>query len=441
MYLTYILILYTGTQTTLEYCAGVVKASPLFEKSPAQHAADFEMLQKKEELENVFVKPNGDPKRILCVRVDGASDEGPSHEEVQFFWTRDHLLNERMATLVTTRSSGSSFLNRVELQNGCLSRGHSNLFIPSTLSGSCIENAQVNNDVLCNNLDLAIDTYISYVDKSPCGNTVIHLYKGGDSTDHHMYRENLKVFLKGSKQKKAALKRESPTMYEHFQAVWDVRSDHLVKGYPQQYIYYLLCCFKRSCTHGLCQRLAGSARSDFHWFLNGPALTQIPLPVADPQRPWGGTSCTECKGHCCGHYLKPEQSLTSSIKWSDPPSTIILKASKTNSGDIDHEELSKSVLLPTNDVELWLSHLETVANNRRLGAEKAAKTRREKSGTQTNEQSDDLYSCVVCGGVYETETEEIENWIGCDTCDSWFHWTCVNISSEPPSFLCEKCEP
>lgn len=169
---------FTSTKTTMEYCAGVVKAVPLFEKSPSQHSADFSMLQHKSELRNVFFKPNGDQKMILCVRVDGTCDEGPSHEEVQYYWTRDHLLNERMATLVTTRSSGSSFLNRVELQNGCLSRGHSNLFIPSTLSGSCIENGEVNNQILCKNLDLAIDPCISYVDKSPCGETVIHLYNG-----------------------------------------------------------------------------------------------------------------------------------------------------------------------------------------------------------------------------------------------------------------------
>ena len=41
---------FTATTTTLEYCAGVVKAQPLFPKSPAQHAADFEMLQGEEEL-------------------------------------------------------------------------------------------------------------------------------------------------------------------------------------------------------------------------------------------------------------------------------------------------------------------------------------------------------------------------------------------------------
>ena len=30
-------------------------------------------------------------KEIECIRVDGASDEGPSHEEVQFWWTERHF--------------------------------------------------------------------------------------------------------------------------------------------------------------------------------------------------------------------------------------------------------------------------------------------------------------------------------------------------------------
>ena len=432
---------FTGTATTLEFCAGVVKAQPLFPKSPAQHAADFEMLHGKEELKNVFLQPNGDRKPILCVRVDGASDEGPSHEEVQFFWTRDHILNERLATLVTTRSSGSSFLNRVELQNGCLSRGHSNLFIPSTLAGSCIEDGKINNDTLCKNLDLAIDTYISFVNKAPCGRTVIHLYKGADSTDHHMYRENLKIFLKGSKTKKEALQQKNPSLFEHFKKIWEVRSNHLVQGYPQQYIYYLLACFKPGCSHGLCQRLVGSSRDDFHWFPNGPPLSQVPLPVVDPARPWGGMSCTECKGRCAGHYLKPEQSLFSSSQPSEPPSSVLLEAFKANAAT-DVEELAKKVLLPTEEVQLWIRHLETVASNRRRGAEKGAKTRREKAAKSRTQPSleNDLYSCGVCNGTYQQETEEVENWIACDKCDVWFHWACVNICEEPPTFLCYNCE-
>ena len=73
---------------------------------------------------------------IDCIRVDGASDEGPSHVEVQFHWTDRHVKHAKVATLVTSRHSGGSYLNRVELMNGGLSQAHANLFIPSTLSGS-----------------------------------------------------------------------------------------------------------------------------------------------------------------------------------------------------------------------------------------------------------------------------------------------------------------
>ena len=125
---------FTGTATTAESCVGVVKAGTLHHKNPAQHAADLEMLQEKGELSSVFFQ-NSHPKPIDCIRVDGAADEGPWHEEVQFWWTVRHMFQNKVATLVTTRSSGSSYLNRVELQNGCLALGHSNTFIPSTLAG------------------------------------------------------------------------------------------------------------------------------------------------------------------------------------------------------------------------------------------------------------------------------------------------------------------
>lgn len=99
------------------------------------------MLEKQEELKPVFLNAETGPvKAIDCIRVDGAADEGPSHEEVQFYWIERHLLKNKVATLVTTQNNGSSYLNRVELQNGCLSQGHSNTFILSTLAGSsCIK--------------------------------------------------------------------------------------------------------------------------------------------------------------------------------------------------------------------------------------------------------------------------------------------------------------
>ena len=83
-------------------------------------------------------------------------------------------------TLVTTRSSGSSYLNRVELQNGCLSLGHASTFIPSTLAESCVnpETGVIDDRKVEENLDLAMDAYISRVNGTPCGNTNIHLFKG-----------------------------------------------------------------------------------------------------------------------------------------------------------------------------------------------------------------------------------------------------------------------
>ena len=64
------------------------------------------MLKSREELSTALKTPDGDVKKIICVRVDGASDEGLANDEVQFWWAREH---QRLVTLVTARSSGSSF--------------------------------------------------------------------------------------------------------------------------------------------------------------------------------------------------------------------------------------------------------------------------------------------------------------------------------------------
>ena len=110
----------------------MVKAPKVHEKNPAQHMADLCKLENQSELIPAFVNmQTGMPKSVECIRVDGASDEGPSHEEVQYWWTERHILKERVATLVTTRSSGCSYLNRVELQNGCLSKSGSCPYIHS----------------------------------------------------------------------------------------------------------------------------------------------------------------------------------------------------------------------------------------------------------------------------------------------------------------------
>ena len=76
---------FPGTKTTMEICAGVVKGAKIYPKNPAQHAADLEMLECADSIKPVFLNSvTNRPKLIEYVRVDGATDEGPSHLEVQF---------------------------------------------------------------------------------------------------------------------------------------------------------------------------------------------------------------------------------------------------------------------------------------------------------------------------------------------------------------------
>ena len=96
--------------------------------------------------------------------MDGAGDECPYHEEVQFMWTIRHIFGPTIATLVTSRSSGSSYLNKVELQNGCLALTHANSFY--TIGGSCMDTTtgKVDKNKYVQNMELATDVlFISYL--------------------------------------------------------------------------------------------------------------------------------------------------------------------------------------------------------------------------------------------------------------------------------------
>ena len=60
------------------------------------------MLETKPELQPAFLNPTtGASKLVECIRVDGACDEGPSHEEVQYWWTERHMLLGKVTTLAT----------------------------------------------------------------------------------------------------------------------------------------------------------------------------------------------------------------------------------------------------------------------------------------------------------------------------------------------------
>ena len=191
---------------------------------------------------------SGERKTKVCVRVDGGHDEGPTHKEVQFWWTCYHLDKASRVLILTTRDSGSSNKNRVELQNGCLALAHSNLFIPSTLNGSCLESRSGNVDEakLKRNLSDAIDVYLSRVNKCPCADTVIHLYKGTESSEIQRLRTMVKTFLKGKPSLKKKLKEEHPKEYQRIEDVWNLRARHLVPGLPDKYVFHLTCCYQDS---------------------------------------------------------------------------------------------------------------------------------------------------------------------------------------------------
>ena len=151
-----------------------------------------------------------------------------------------------------------------------------------------------------NNLELAASVYIDRVNKCPCGETVIHLYKGACSARLQKEREHLLVFLKGTK-KKEELQRKEPELYEYFESVQNTRQRHEVPGLPSQYLYLPM-----------------------EWFPGGPRIDQIPMPVPDPSHPWGNTACDKCGGFCSGHFLSPEDALTSNLApMVQPPSTIL----------------------------------------------------------------------------------------------------------------------
>ena len=244
---------FTSTSNTSEVCCGVVKASVLHQKNPSQHAADLTMLEEIPDLAPVFRKENGNVKDIECIRVDGASDEGPSHVEVQFLWTERHYLRPTKVTLVTTRSSGDSFLNRVELQNGCLARGHSNFFIPSTLCGVPYNEAgEYDESKHRENMEAALKQYIERVDQTPCMRTCISLHRGVTGNDIVNRRPQLLVFLKGNATDKEKLKKESPEQYHYFNKVWKIRQNHVDDSPPANYVFLLRCCGKTDCPHPLC---------------------------------------------------------------------------------------------------------------------------------------------------------------------------------------------
>ena len=173
----------------------------------------------------------------------------------------------------------------------------------------------------------------------------------------------------------------------------------------------------------------------------GPSLTHLPLPVLDPERPWGNTCCPTCKPLCMGHYK--EKHFTDIFNPDDlklvarPPSIVLKEIFSQQSTDALMTEdfiqqVSKKVLLSCSEVRMWFEHLKVINENRNRGAAKAAATRRAKRGSASLLQQSEQSAGGKCGVIYENETEETKNWIACNTCDTWYHFSCENLT-EPPT--------
>ena len=122
---------FTASENRGEVCVGVVKSAAIHTKGPSQHLVDLTFLEQKDEIRHIFQNMETDKaKEIECIQVDSGGDEALYHDEIQFWWTLRHMEKPTRMQLVTSRYSGGSSLNRVELQNGCESKASTGLFIP-----------------------------------------------------------------------------------------------------------------------------------------------------------------------------------------------------------------------------------------------------------------------------------------------------------------------
>ena len=65
------------------------------------------------------------------------------------------------------------------------------------------------------------------------------------------------------------------------------------------------------------------------WYNGGPSIRYLPLPIPDPERPYGG-NCSECKnGECYGHFMKPDRAINATIAPMCKPPSVNLKENIT----------------------------------------------------------------------------------------------------------------
>lgn len=189
--------------------------------------------------------------------------------------------------MVSARYSSGSYLNKVELQNGCLAISHSNLFIPSTIHGSYMgADGKLCNEMLKKkNLNTAADVYINTVNGTPCFGTQIHLVKGAPDSVSNMYQERRPRLL--TKKEIKHLEQSHPQDCIYFSKIWKLHQRHMVVGLPIYYLFVLLPCYQSECPHPLCVK--GKPNVKATWYPGGPPPSFLPLPIKDLKWPWGGS--------------------------------------------------------------------------------------------------------------------------------------------------------
>ena len=432
--------LFMETENTPVTCVGVVKPQKIYPKHPGQHAADLNMLSSHAEVKLLM-----EGKKIECIRVDGAMDESPSLQEVQFQWTERHFKQGTLCTIVTSRYSGGSYLSKVELQNGCLALGHSNVFIPSTIHGSNMDaDGKLCYKKLKKNMDAAADVYINTVSGTPCFGTQIHLVKGAADEVSELYcdrRAKLLAFLRGSKKAKENLRQSYPQDFQYFSEIWEIHKRHMVPELPTNYLFMLLPCYHPQCSHPECTK--GKPLVEPTWYPGGPPLSFLPLPIPDPLRPWGGP-CEKCVDVCTGHFLKPEDHIKllkekRTVSCQQPPRGLIEQyVNETKNICQDHvDNLAKSHLLSLEDAKICVQHfVEKKERKKRNGKKRNATKKTPDTEEQFEQSSPDQVYCIC-------RKEEDSLMVQCDSYDEWFHGDCISVPQEEAdlmeNYFCSLC--
>ena len=118
------------------------------------------------------------------------------------------------------------------------------------------------------------------------------------------------------------------------------------------------------------------------------------------------------------------------------PKKSFEKAQK-DSRDLNSEDVEEQnqTLLSIEDVEMWVTHLDSVKKRRQAGVRKAAATRKQKSSDKVATAGNKFW--CLCGGP------ESGNVIACDNpgCPiEWFHFECVGLVDAPSGkWLCTEC--